>query len=64
MSYKGILRDEAILKMCAIHQSVPLNRLDLLLPVPEQNNGVYTAPLGQPNLYSSITNNQQFYIFS
>ena len=52
MVRKGILSDASIKSMCAVHQPVPLNRLNVLIPNPNISNGIYLATQSTPNYLS------------
>jgi len=52
MVRKGILSDASIKAMCAVHQPVPLNRLNVLIPNPTISNGIYLATQSTPNYLS------------
>jgi len=52
MVRKGILSDASIKAMCAVHQPVPLNRLNVLIPNPNISNGIYLATQSTPNYLS------------
>jgi hypothetical protein len=49
---EGYLSDSNIIKICAEHQPIPMNRLDLL-PMPMRDrSGMYYRPLKQPKIIS------------
>ena len=52
MVRKGILSDASIKAMCVVHQPVPLNRLNVLIPNPNISNGIYLATQSTPNYLS------------
>ena len=49
---EGYLSDSNIKKICAEHQPIPMNRLDLLPTQMKDRSGIYSRPLKQPKIIS------------
>jgi len=49
---EGYLSDSNIKKICAEHQPIPMNRLDLLPTPMTDRSGIYSRPLKQPKIIS------------
>ena len=49
---EGYLSDTNIKKICAEHQPIPMNRLDLLPTPMTDRSGIYSRPLKQPKIIS------------
>ena len=49
---EGYLSDSNIKKICAEHQPIPMNRLDLLPTPMTDRSGMYSRPLKQPKIIS------------